>query len=118
MPRVSSEEVKQLIDTNRDTCDPFIEVAHAIVNEHVTAINDTTILTHIELYLAAHFTAITEERGSLIRSGLGESAETYQDLYKGGFASTRFGQQAITMDYSGALKQMSVLTLKAVFRTL
>lgn len=117
MARVSDADVKTLIDTDRDTCDPFIMVANTIVNTHLTtSITDTDLLQAIELYLAAHFTAITEERGALIRSSLGESAETYQDLYKEGLGSTRFGQQAMTLDHTGSLKTLSRSSLKAIFR--
>lgn len=120
MARVTDEEVKEIVDTNRDSCSPFISVANQLVTQHLASkiTSNDTLLHDIELYLAAHFLTITEERGSLIRTGLGESAETYQDLYESGFSATRFGQQALVMDFTGTLKALSTASLKAVFRVL
>lgn len=119
MPRVTDQDVKNLIQTDRDTCDPFIRIASHLVDTHlVSKISDIDLLEHIELYLAAHFTAVTEERGALIRNALGESAETYQDLYKPGLRSTRFGQQAIALDHTGTLQVLSMTDAKAEFRIL
>ena len=114
--RVTDVEVKEIVETSKDTTS-FIHTANAIVEEHLVPLTlSVTMLTKIELYLSAHFVALTEERGGLLRSSLGESAETYADIYEEGFRSTRFGQQAIALDTTGTLAQLSNQKLRAVFR--
>lgn len=117
MPRVAEEEVLKLIDTTKSDVCIFIDVANNLVEEHlVGVVTSTALLENIELYLAAHFLALTEERGGLIRTGLGESAETLQDLYSEGLRSTRFGQQALALDYTGTLAALTLGKLSAQFR--
>ncbi len=118
--RVTDKEVQEVVETSRDT-KPFIETANLIVTEHLVSAApaaplSTGMLKAIELYLAAHFTALTEERGSLIRSGVGEAAETLSDIYGEGFKSTRYGQQALALDTTGVLAALSNQKLKAQFR--
>ena len=117
MARVTAGQVKGLIDTNRSV-DQFIDVANVYVNEHlVSVISNTAILEKIELYLAAHFTALTEERGGLVESGLGiEVNERYSDIYEAGLKSTRFGQQAMMLDSTGTLANLGANKLRARFR--
>jgi len=116
--RVADSEVKALVDTVRDAT-PFIRTASLIIDEELADQGMTDgRLTQIELYLSAHFLTVAEERGGMIRSATGESAETYSDIYKGmeGFNITRFGQQAISLDESGKLASMSKVGGKAEFR--
>jgi len=119
--RVTDEEVRALVATSADldTCDPFIRVAGNLVDTQlVGVITNTEILRDIELFLAAHFTTLVVERGALIRSSLGDSAETYQDLYNEGLGSTRFGQTAMILDTTGTLRAATMATLKGIFRVL
>ena len=103
MPRVTDAEVKAIIDTERDVA-PFIETASLIVDEDVSGNGPSVArLRQIELYLAAHFVAITEERGGLISSATGAGKETYANNFKEGLRSTRYGQQAMSLDTSGSL---------------
>ena len=106
--RVTDSEVRALIDTDRDTT-PFIDVATLLVDTHlVSGITETELLVKIELYLAAHFTAVTEERGGLVRSDVGdETREIVSDVYDTGYAMTRYGQMAMTLDYTGKLADLS-----------
>lgn len=108
--RVTDEQVAAITGvavTVRDPA-PFIELAYVLVDEHLADQGlSANVLCQIELFLAAHFFTLTEERGGLVRSAVGESSETYADIYKGGFKSTRFGQQAITLDTSGVLANLS-----------
>lgn len=116
MALVTDNEVKALIDTERDTT-PFINIAHLVVSEQLSGKGlSTDRLTQIELYLAAHFTAVTEERGSLKSIKIGESTDTFDTMAGQGLKLTRFGQQAISLDTSGTLKSMGVQTLPAQFR--
>lgn len=104
--RVTSADVKAIIDTPLDVCS-FISTANLLVDELLLDEGMSDELLHqIELYLAAHFAALTEERGGLIRSSTGDSAETFDDVYGMGFQLTRYGQQAMIMDTSGTLKEI------------
>lgn len=114
-------DVKALIDTNRDTS-PFIAVANTVVTENLatSGLSDQT-KSNILLYLAAHFTCITEEMGGLQESrigGLAGTSERYrtQDPKAVGFATTRFGQTALSLDSSGTLAAIGANNgLKALF---
>ena len=107
MPLVTPHEVRAVIDTVPDSIDlaTFIETADLIVTEQII---DPTItaarLKQIELYLTAHFVAITRERGGLTSDETGDSKVDFSDVYEAGFAMTRFGQLAMQLDTSGVLK--------------
>lgn len=91
----------------------FIKTAHTIVNAQFVDGREEPklapeLLEIIELYLAAHYLAITEERGALTRSYFGDAEEWLEGrIYSSGFGSTRFGQQAIALDPSGTLATVS-----------
>ena len=94
-----------------------IDTAHLVVDTHLSGaglVHD--VLRKIELYLAAHFTALTEEGGGITRSKIGDSDESYANVYDRGFASTRFGQTALALDSSGILAKVSQTKLRAEFR--
>lgn len=116
---VNDDDVKAVIDTARDTT-PFIATADLIINENLANAGfSVERLTQIELYLAAHFVCITEERGGIKAEKIGDAAESYQPVSSGtnigGLATTRYGQQALAMDTSGTLKAMGTTTLNASF---
>lgn len=114
-------DVKKIIDTNRDTT-TFIATAQLVVDEELLGKGLTTLrLDQIVLYLAAHFTAITEENGGLHRKRMGESDETYKvpGDKDTGLEFTRFGQQALILDTTGTLAALSANKgLKALFRVI
>ena len=115
--RVNSTQVKAIIDTSVDDVSDWINTANVIVEAHLLGTGQSdAVLSKVELYLAAHFVALTEERGGLIRSSAEEAAETYADIYGKGFQSTRYGQQAISIDASGKLAALGVANLKAQIR--
>lgn len=116
---VDDAAVKAVIDTARDTT-PFISTADLIITEDLANAGlSQDRLTLIELYLAAHFVCITEERGGIAAEKIGDASERYQPVATGkdigGLATTRYGQQALAMDTSGTLKKMGVTTLNAKF---
>lgn len=115
--RVTDSEVKAVVDTARDTT-PFIETANLLVNEVVVPNSDASadMLKQVELYLAAHFVAITQEKGNITEQQTGQARERYQNAAKEGIRLTRYGQMAITMDTSGALHAYSSPASQAVFR--
>jgi len=119
--RVSAGQVKELIETKLDEdviLASMIDTANTYIDAHLDAAgHSNAILLKIELYLSAHFVAITEERGSLKFSKLGESSEAYNTTELGaGLNSTRFGQTALLLDTSGILANISASKLKAEFR--
>ena len=118
--RVGADAVKEIIPT--DLADDvvltnMIDTANLFVDTHIAASGLTdAILTKIELYLAAHFVALTEERGGLLESEFGDAREQYADVYGKGFGSTRFGQLALSLDSTGTLAGLGTGELKAQFR--
>ena len=109
-------QVKAVIDTKRDTT-PFIVTAALIVSEDLTGQGYSAARTdQITLYLAAHFVAITEERGNLTKHTKGDATEEYAMKLGSGLRLTRYGQQAMDLGTSGILKAASSETLQAQFR--
>jgi hypothetical protein len=95
----------------------MIDTANLYIDTHLSAAGHSTdILEKIELYLAAHFVALTEERGSLKGGKFGDASEFLSDVFSEGLRATRFGQTAITLDTSGILVKLGQSTLKSEFR--
>ncbi len=62
MARVTDTEVKEIIDTELDTT-PFIDIATLLVDDQLLSKGlSTSLLTKLELLLAAHFTAMRERQ--------------------------------------------------------
>ena len=115
---VSDAEVKQVVVTSRDTT-PFIATADLLITEDLaTSGLSSSRLKQIELYLAAHFVALTEERGNLTSHKVGDSSETYEMEIGSGLMLTRYGQQAVQLDTSGVLKALAIKAQSAQFRVL
>lgn len=118
--RVSAQQVKEIIDTSIAddiVLTNHIDTANLLVTE---TLGSTTLtarrLEKIELYLAAHFVALTEERGGITRSELGDAEESYANIYSAGFQATRYGQAAMSLDSTGTLNALGSPKLKAEFR--
>ena len=124
MARVLPSEVKAIYDPGADEADlyPFIEVATLLVDEELLDQGlSANRLKQIELYLAAHFATVSIERGGLTRQRIGDAEEEYQGWGNNnstGLTSTRFGQQALTLDPSGTLGALSERPVKAQFRVI
>ena len=118
--RVTAEAVKEIISTSiaNDTLDTnHIDTANTYVDDVLAGAGlSDAILEKIELYLAAHFVALTEEGGALTRKRIGEADESYADVFKGGLHMTRFGQAALALDSTGTLVAAAQTQLKATFR--
>ena len=119
--RTSAGAVKEVVAT--DIVDEvvtanFIDTANLFVDTHLVpdAGHSEAMLTKIELYLAAHFVALTEEQGGITRSKLGDADESFANIYEGGLKSTRFGLSALALDTSGILNNVAQTNLKAEFR--
>ncbi len=118
MARVTVDEVKGLIKTNFEV-DQFIATASLIIDESLVGQGlSVARLKTIELWLSAHFVAVAEERGALKQSKKGDSAETYDLVVGKGLNMTRFGQQAIALDTTGALAESALTVKLAQFRTI
>ena len=113
-------DLRNLIDDippGQDTSS-FISTAILLVDELLsTAGLSTGRLDAIKLYMAAHFTTITVERGGLTESRIGENLDRYAKsatgIKIGGIGSTRYGQQAIALDSSGILADLGSGAKKA-----
>ncbi len=120
--RVTGEGVKAIIDTSKSDADVLahmIDTANLYVDTHLLSAGlPDPILTKIELYLAAHLVALTEEKGGVTRSKMGDADESYANVYKDGFRSTRYGQMALTLDSSGTLASLGMTNAKAEFRVI
>ncbi len=119
--RTNAAAVKEVVTT--DIADDvvttnFIDTANLFVTTHLVpaAGHADPMLQKIELYLAAHFVALTEEQGGITRSKLGDADESFANVYEGGLKSTRFGLQALALDSSGILNAVANTMLKAEFR--
>lgn len=116
---VTSNQVKAIIETSIVDTAPFIAIAQNIADEELAGKGlSATRLDNVILYLSAHFVCLTEEKGGLRRSRLGESDESYKTPgdRETGFKSTRFGQTALMLDTSGTLAALGTNTgLKALF---
>ena len=117
--RVSAGQVKEVIETSLSdsvVTASMINTANLYVDTHLLDVGHSTgILERIELYLAAHIVALTEERGSLKGGKFGDASEFLSDVYSAGFRSTRFGQFALSLDTSGTLARLGQPLLKAEF---
>ena len=117
--RVTVSQVKEIITTSIEDAvitSNFIDTANLFVDEHLLGELSEAMLAKIELYLAAHFVALTEEGGGVVRTSFGDSADSYANIYEAGFQSTRYGQQALALDTTGTLTRISKPTMKAEFR--
>lgn len=119
--RVSAEQVTEIIDTNIADdviLASMIDTANLYVDTNLLDAGLTEpVLSKIELYLAAHFVAITEERGALSLSKLGDATDEWDTSNLGaGFNATRYGQTALTLDTSGTLANVGSAGFKAEFR--
>ena len=104
-PRVDASEVFNIMDTSLTDAQmsAFIDIASHWVDELLVGKGlSSTILTDIELLLAAHFASLRDQRASFE-----EWADEYRVRYQGrtgmGLESTHYGQMAMAMDGSGSL---------------
>lgn len=107
--RVTESEVR-LLTQEPATTDVSLAImfANTVVDEELSAGGaSAATLKNIELLLAAHFVLIQQENGPLAKKMVGEANEGYHDVYKAGFLSTRFGQQAVALDTTNRLSELT-----------
>lgn len=105
MARVTATQVAELITTTRDY-DLFINMANTLVTKLLGSVSGLTAqqLVDIELWLSAHFIALVEEGGGVLKEKTGTSSVEFNPLSGAkGLGLTRFGQNAITLDTSNIL---------------
>lgn len=108
MARVSSDEVKEIIEVDSTITDitPFITAANLLVTKECTASSLTAaLLKEIERWLAAHFVAIRDMRRASEKAGT--VGENFQHSLGLNLQVTMYGQQALMLDTSGALAALS-----------
>lgn len=118
--RATVQQVRELIELNAEDSairNNYLVTANAYVDQYLLDLSlSSTMLTQIELYLAAHFAALVEEKGGLVQESMGASAGSVSDHYSAGLGATRFGQQAMILDSTGTLAGLGAARIKAVFR--
>ena len=115
---VSSADVRSVIEIPDEVeVTSFIKTAKLIVEEDLADQGMSAArLDQIIIYLAAHFACLRVERGGLRSSQTLNAKDEYQLNADKGLRSTRYGQQAITLDTSGVLASSAKAVGKAEFR--
>lgn len=106
--RVDSVQVRAILKTTTldyDDIDVHIGVANNLIADLLGSSGlSATTLTNIELYLAAHFAAISDpDAGMLIEKEIGDLKSTYPNNLGEALKMTRFGQQALVLDTTNTL---------------
>lgn len=110
--RVSQEMVRStLTDFDPDiNMMPYIRTANALVDwlDGCDTAGDlsTTELELIEMWLAAHFYAVNDQR--LAAESKGKSGATYQGKTDMGLQATLYGQTALLLDTTGCLAKRNL----------
>ena len=100
--RVSSADVKEIIDTELANVDIFINTAAEIIDTYLSDAGlADTLLAKIELFLAAHLVTLREQQVSSEKYG--NASVTYQGKTGMFLSSSHFGQTAIGLDVTGKL---------------
>lgn len=103
---VTEAEVYGIIEVDSDVdLDPFIRVAHLIVDEQLSGkgMSDDR-LKEIERWLSAHFVAIRDMRIANETAGVSNAFQYNLGL---NFQVTMYGQQAMMLDTSGTLAALN-----------
>lgn len=104
--RVTDHEVQLILGAESGTdVQIYIDVASRMVDEVFSGSSlSTKRLADIELYLAAHLGALTEEGGGVTLQRTGQSSVQYAQLQGDKLKLTRFGQMALLLDTTGVLE--------------
>lgn len=95
-------------DTPEAETTSFISTAHTLICELLDGYGvSTSLLTEIEKYLAAHFATLSYN--TVQREGLGPLSRSYAVKLDKGLDYTRYGQQAVSLDPTGVLKNVGKL---------
>lgn len=108
--RAKPQNILDIMDTDldNDQISAAINTAHELIDSQLTNKNiPTGLLTQIEVWLSAHFAAMNDPR---VRSeNVAGVSSTYEGTSGMGLQGSRYGQQAIALDYTGTLKNLGNL---------
>jgi len=107
MARTTDADVRTIMVDPPTDLDPFITDANLLVTEELasTSMSDDR-LELIEKYLSAHFASIPNPL--VKQESISSVSESYERAGIGkGLEATTYGQQAISLDKSGKLAQLS-----------
>jgi len=104
--RVTTEEVKQIIETVEAEIEPFIKAANIVVSEHLVGSGmGAATLKEIERWLTAHFISVKDKRPR--SENIGAAQMVYETPLLGkGLDGTMYGQQVKILDSSGRLSAL------------
>jgi len=102
--RITETELLAVVDTDLELVS-FMTTANLIVNEDLgTSTMSAARLKQIELYLAAHFVAITDRRAQ--SESMGQASVDFRMPLGKGLDATSFGQQVKALDTTGILSRL------------
>lgn len=107
MGRVTEQEVKQIITTTMNVL-PFIKAASIVVADRLSGADlSEETLKEIERWLSAHFLSVAQPQKK--SQSIDGASETYAvpPVTNDGLKSTFYGQQALALDSSGTLANIS-----------
>lgn len=98
--------------------DPYMRAANIVVNRLAVCATDrdktlsTVELTEIETWLAAHFYVCSDQ--TYAAKGTDKASATFHGQTGKGLESSRYGQTALILDYSGCLAAVATGTERKV----
>jgi len=107
--RVNAGQVREIISTSLPDgqINAFINTAHRLVDDRLSNKGMTAaLLGEIELWLAAHFLSMRDQRKKQVK--VGDTSVTFQGESGMGLNATSYGQQAALLDYSGSLAALGL----------
>lgn len=119
MGRTTSDLIDDIIEVDSAILlAPFIAAANAIVTKCCTNLTEDYEAEHliiIETWLAAHFYTVRDMRAEMEKAGsVSERKQSKVDL---GFATSHYGQMAMTLDWFGGLSTLNKDIITGANRT-
>ena len=110
-PLVTDAEVFEIIETDLTDIDAFLQSAAAITSEVLSSTSlSSDLKKEIERWLAAHFISMRDQRVESEKTG--DASFNYEGVTGMGLKYTRYGQQAMALDISGSLDDLSKQTMQ------
>lgn len=103
--RTTESEVRGIllrISPNITNFEPYIKAANSVVTQHCSDLDNATAAI-VETWLAAHFLVMNDER--IDSEGVRGISRSFQFKIDLGLNQSKYGQQALLLDYSGGLAQ-------------
>lgn len=97
----------------------FLEASELVVAEDLANSGlSPARLTQISIFLGCHFATLAIEKSGLMEIEVGESRSKFKgpSSFDRGYSLTRYGQQAVSLDTTGALARNALARPKAEFR--